>query len=98
MKSLDFEMRSLVAKECIKRVCEAAGLKTTSNNNTDKTGKICDKVASMLADAPNMGKLVVLSTSTWFWILLTLTFFAYKQIKPASMLIYRSRVATCTCV
>uniref|UniRef100_V9IHL4 SHC-transforming protein 2 n=1 Tax=Apis cerana TaxID=7461 RepID=V9IHL4_APICE len=28
MKSLDFETRSCVAKECINRVCEAAGLKS----------------------------------------------------------------------
>lgn len=75
MKSLDFEMRSLVAKECIKRVCEAAGLKAPNNNNNnnaaavaaDKTGKtstaanhkMADKVALMLAETPNMGK--------WWW-------------------------------
>lgn len=51
MKSLDFDTRSLIAKECINRVCEAAGLKTA-----DKKRRTEKRIARMLADAPNMGK------------------------------------------
>ncbi|RWS18028.1 SHC-transforming protein 1-like protein [Dinothrombium tinctorium] len=51
MKSLDFETRSIVAKECINRVCEAAGLKTV-----DKKRRTDKRVAKMLADGPNMDK------------------------------------------
>lgn len=46
MKVLDFETRSQIAKECINRVCEAAGLK-----NYDKKKKI-DKRFSMLSNQP----------------------------------------------
>ncbi|XP_017489055.1 PREDICTED: SHC-transforming protein 1-like, partial [Rhagoletis zephyria] len=49
MKSLDFDTRSLIAKECINRVCEAAGLKTA-----DKKRRTEKRIARMLADAPNM--------------------------------------------
>ena len=51
MKSLDFDTRSLIAKECINRVCEAANLKTA-----DKKRRTDKRIARMLADAPNMGK------------------------------------------
>lgn len=51
MKSLDFQTRSLIAKESINRVCEAAGLKTA-----DKKRRIDKRIAGMLADSPNMGE------------------------------------------
>ncbi|CAG9759546.1 unnamed protein product [Ceutorhynchus assimilis] len=49
MKALDFKTRSNVAKECINRVCEAAGLKTV-----DKKRKVDRKVQKAIADTPNM--------------------------------------------
>lgn len=49
MKSLDFDTRSLIAKECINRVCEAAGLKTI-----DKKRRTDKRIARMLADSPSM--------------------------------------------
>ncbi|KAH9516179.1 Phosphotyrosine-binding domain, phosphotyrosine-interaction (PI) domain, partial [Dermatophagoides farinae] len=49
MKSLDFQTRSLIAKESINRVCESAGLKTV-----DKKRRIDKRIVGMLADAPNM--------------------------------------------
>lgn len=49
MKTLDFKTRSSVAKECINRVCEAAGLKTV-----DKKRKVDRKVQKAIADVPNM--------------------------------------------
>lgn len=49
MKSLDFETRSMVAKESINRVCEVAGLKTT-----DKRRKVDKRITRMLATTPNM--------------------------------------------
>lgn len=49
MKTLDFKTRSSVAKECINRVCEKAGLKTT-----DKKRKIDKKVVKAIAEVPNM--------------------------------------------
>lgn len=49
MKTLDFETRSVIAKECINRVCESAGLKTV-----DKKRKVEKRVTRMLADKPNM--------------------------------------------
>lgn len=51
MKSLDFDTRSLIAKECINRVCEAAGLKTI-----DKKRRTDKRIARMLADSPSMGE------------------------------------------
>lgn len=51
MKSLDFDTRSLIAKECINQVCEAAGLKTA-----DKKRKVDKRISRMLAEVPNMGK------------------------------------------
>lgn len=51
MKALDFQTRSLIAKESINRVCEAAGLKTA-----DKKRRIDKRIAGMLADSPNMGE------------------------------------------
>ena len=50
MKSLDFDTRSLIAKECINRVCEAARLKTV-----DKKRRTDKRIVRMLADTPNMG-------------------------------------------
>ena len=55
MKSLDFQTRSLIAKESINRVCESAGLKTV-----DKKRRVDKRIAGMLADTPNMGKLFFL--------------------------------------
>ncbi|XP_024947119.1 SHC-transforming protein 1 isoform X2 [Cephus cinctus] len=49
MKSLDFETRSSVAKECINRVCEAAGLKTA-----DKKRRVDRKVLRSISDKPCM--------------------------------------------
>ena len=49
MKSLDFETRSCVAKECINRVCEAAGLKSA-----DKKRRVERKVLRAIADKPRM--------------------------------------------
>ncbi|XP_013775445.1 SHC-transforming protein 1-like isoform X1 [Limulus polyphemus] len=49
MKSLDFDTRSQIAKECINRVCEAAGLKTV-----DKKRKVDKRISRMLAEKPNM--------------------------------------------
>ncbi|KAF7287503.1 hypothetical protein GWI33_001463 [Rhynchophorus ferrugineus] len=49
MKTLDFKTRSSVAKECINRVCVAAGLKTL-----DKKRKVDRKIAKAIADTPNM--------------------------------------------
>ncbi|KAG8181653.1 hypothetical protein JTE90_017011 [Oedothorax gibbosus] len=49
MKSLDFDFRSQVAKECINKVCETAGLKTI-----DKKRKIDKRITRMLAEKPNM--------------------------------------------
>ncbi|XP_055320275.1 SHC-transforming protein 1 [Sitodiplosis mosellana] len=50
MKVLDFTLRSLVAKECINRVCEAAGLKTMKKRRCDK------RIQQALSDTPNMSK------------------------------------------
>ncbi|KFM71165.1 SHC-transforming protein 1, partial [Stegodyphus mimosarum] len=49
MKSLDFDTRSLIAKESINRLCEVAGLKTV-----DKKRKVDKRLLKMLADKPNM--------------------------------------------
>ncbi|XP_077302455.1 SHC-adaptor protein [Arctopsyche grandis] len=49
MKSLDFETRSLVAKECINRVCEAVGLKTA-----DKKRRVDKRVTRAIAEKPRM--------------------------------------------
>lgn len=49
MKSLNFDTRSQVAKECINRVCEAAGLKTA-----DKKRKPDKRVARAIAEHPIM--------------------------------------------
>ncbi|XP_066158650.1 SHC-transforming protein 1 isoform X1 [Euwallacea fornicatus] len=49
MKTLDFKTRSNVAKECINRVCEAAGLKTAN-----KRRKVDKKVQKAISDIPNM--------------------------------------------
>ncbi|GFG28811.1 hypothetical protein Cfor_03033 [Coptotermes formosanus] len=49
MKSLDFDTRSQVARECISRVCEAAGLKTV-----DKKRKTEKRVQRAIAEHPIM--------------------------------------------
>ncbi|XP_042900393.1 SHC-transforming protein 1 [Parasteatoda tepidariorum] len=49
MKSLDFDFRSQIAKECINRVCETAGLKTA-----DKKRRVDKRICRMLAEKPNM--------------------------------------------
>ncbi|KAL1462271.1 hypothetical protein WDU94_014120 [Cyamophila willieti] len=71
MKMLDFETRFHIAKECINRVCEAAGLKTA-----DKKRKIDKRVARAIGDAPLMehaGENVKLSISSTSLSLRTLT-------------------------
>lgn len=65
MKVLDFETRSLIAKECINRVCEAAGLKTKD----EKRHRSDRKFFRMLADKPimlNAGSNVNLTISSSF--------------------------------
>ncbi|KAF5295920.1 hypothetical protein FQR65_LT10351 [Abscondita terminalis] len=49
MKQLDFTTRSSVAKLCISKVCEAAGLKTA-----DKKRKVDKKVLRSIAELPKM--------------------------------------------
>uniref|UniRef100_A0A0P5AAR5 SHC-transforming protein n=1 Tax=Daphnia magna TaxID=35525 RepID=A0A0P5AAR5_9CRUS len=49
MKSLDFDTRSQIAKECINIVCETAGLKTV-----DKKRKVDRRIQRILGDAPHM--------------------------------------------
>ncbi|KAG1704729.1 SHC-transforming protein 3 [Nymphon striatum] len=49
MKSLDFDTRSQIAKECINKVCESGGLKTV-----DKKRKVDKRILRMLGDKPNM--------------------------------------------
>ncbi|XP_054277819.1 SHC-transforming protein 1-like [Macrosteles quadrilineatus] len=49
MKSLDFDTRFQVAKECINRVCEAAGLKTV-----DKKRKVDKRVVRSIGEQPHM--------------------------------------------
>ncbi|XP_030022441.2 SHC-transforming protein 1 isoform X1 [Manduca sexta] len=49
MKKLDFETRSQVAKECIARVCAAAGLRSA-----DKKRRVCQAAARALAARPRM--------------------------------------------
>ncbi|XP_043283537.1 SHC-transforming protein 1 [Venturia canescens] len=49
MKSLDFDTRSCVAKECINRVCEAAGLKLAH-----KKKRVNRRVLRAIADKPCM--------------------------------------------
>jgi hypothetical protein len=49
MKSLDFDTRSQIAKECINKVCESGGLKTA-----DKKRRTEKRIIRMLAETPNM--------------------------------------------
>ncbi|RUS76428.1 hypothetical protein EGW08_015819 [Elysia chlorotica] len=49
MKTLDFETRTIIARESINRVAEAAGLKTAS-----KRKKIDKRLQKMLGDLPHM--------------------------------------------
>lgn len=49
MKKLDFETRSQVAKECIARVCEAAGIR-----QADKKRRVCQAAGRALAARPRM--------------------------------------------
>lgn len=48
MKILDFQTRSQVAKECINRVCEAGGLKSTKKRRIDK------RILQAISDQPKM--------------------------------------------
>ncbi|XP_045457537.1 SHC-transforming protein 1 [Melitaea cinxia] len=62
MKKLDFETRSQVAKECIARVCSAAGLRSA-----DKKRRVCQAAANALAARPRMshsGSNVALTVSS----------------------------------
>lgn len=49
MRSLDFETRSRIAKECIVRVCEAAGLR-----DPDAGRRPDSRILKMLAERPDM--------------------------------------------
>lgn len=69
MKVLDFTLRSLVAKECINRVCEAAKLKTSKKRRCDK------RIQQALSDTPNMndaGTNAILRVSSKFLSLVNL--------------------------
>lgn len=69
MKLLDFSLRSQVAKECINRVCEAAGLKTLKKRRCDK------RTQQALSDKPKMenaGTNVTLRVSSKFLSLVSL--------------------------
>ncbi|KAJ2947716.1 hypothetical protein O0L34_g9490 [Tuta absoluta] len=62
MKKLDFDTRSQVAKECIARVCAAAGLRSA-----DKKRRVSQAAASALAAKPRMshsGSNVALTVSS----------------------------------
>jgi len=50
MKLLDFDTRSAIAKECIKRVCESSGVNTGGNRVPDR------KVASMLGETVTLSR------------------------------------------
>jgi len=50
MKSMDFETRSAIAKECILRICEAAGLRPVDDVRTPPLPQI----AKMLSGRPNL--------------------------------------------
>ncbi|XP_023300566.2 SHC-transforming protein 2 [Lucilia cuprina] len=61
MKSLDFHTRTQVARECINRVCEAAGLKSAGKRRIDK------KIAQYIAERPcmaNAGTNVIINVSS----------------------------------
>ncbi|KAH8302305.1 hypothetical protein KR044_004963 [Drosophila immigrans] len=61
MKSLDFETRTQLARECINRVCEAAGLKSASKRRLDK------KLYNFIAERPSMqhaGTNIVINVSS----------------------------------
>nr|CAG4638573.1 EOG090X098F [Cyclestheria hislopi] len=49
MKSLDFDTRSQIAKECINLVCETAGLKTV-----DKKRKVDRRIQRIVGEVPHM--------------------------------------------
>ena len=49
MRSLDFETRSNIAKECISRVCKASGLPVQEPNR-----KSDHRILKMLADQPDL--------------------------------------------
>lgn len=69
MKLLDFQLRSQVAKECINRVCEAAGLKSLKKRRCDK------RIQQALAEKPDMenaGTNVTLRVSSKFLSLINL--------------------------
>ncbi|XP_037947316.1 SHC-transforming protein 3-like, partial [Teleopsis dalmanni] len=61
MSSLDFSTRTQVARECINRVCETAGLKVASKRRVDK------KILEYISDKPcmeNAGRNVLMSVSS----------------------------------
>ena len=68
MKVLDFDTRSVIAKECISRVCEAAGLKSG-----DRRRRVDRKIASMLGETPRMDQagVNVQLTITSLWLKLS---------------------------
>ncbi|KAK6617156.1 hypothetical protein RUM44_005487 [Polyplax serrata] len=64
MKSLDFSTRSQVAKECINRVCEVAGLKTPDKKRkVEKTVQRCIGNKPIMDHAGTNVNLTVCSTS-----------------------------------
>ncbi|XP_036333687.1 SHC-transforming protein 1 isoform X1 [Rhagoletis pomonella] len=61
MKLLNFETRTKVARECINRVCEAAGLKSVGKRRVDK------KILHFISDRPHMqnaGTNVIINVSS----------------------------------
>lgn len=91
MKSLDFDTRSLIAKECINRVCEAARLKTV-----DKKRRTDKRILRMLADTPNMGMYTINSFQQYaligLFFPLSLSFPQfYSKNTLVLMLIFQSR-------
>ncbi|XP_054738290.1 SHC-transforming protein 2 [Anastrepha obliqua] len=61
MKLLNFETRTKVARECINRVCEAAGLKSAGKRRVDK------KILQYISDQPHMqnaGTNVIINVSS----------------------------------
>lgn len=52
MKVLDFDTRSAIAKECIHRVCEAAGVKAV-----DSKRRVDRKIAAQLGEKARINEL-----------------------------------------
>ena len=48
MKTLDFEARTAVAKECIQRLCDISGLRSDANRKTDP------RISQMIGTSPSL--------------------------------------------